>query len=157
MEKEFKEVKKFLTDNAVSFEIFSHAPVITSEEATSIIGVPVEQGAKAIVVRDSGKFFFLAVLPGNKKINLEKLGEHISDAKLPLRLAAHEEVLQRTGCEIGSVHPFGFLFELETFCDQALLKNEIIYFNPGIHERTIKMKCEDYIKLASPAVCSFAE
>ncbi len=157
MEKEFNELKKFLVDNGIAFEIFSHEPVITSEEATSIIGVPVEQGAKAIVVRDSGKFFFLAVLPGNKKINLKKLGQSISDAKMPLRLAAHSEVLQRTGCEIGSVHPFGVLFELETYCDKALLKNELIYFNPGVHERTVKMKCENYVRLAAPVVCEFAE
>src|SRR3989338_6843269 len=152
MLKEFHELRGFLNKNSVKHEIFSHEPVITSEEATAIIGVPVEQGAKAIVVRDSGKYFFLAVLPGNKKINLEKLGQNISDAKPPLRLASHQEVLQRTSCEIGSVHPFGSLFELETSCDHALMKNEIIYFNPGVHEKTIKIRCEDYVKLAAPVV-----
>ena len=157
MKKEFNELKEFLTKNSINYEVFSHEPVITSEEATSIIGVPVEQGAKAIVVRDSGRYFFLAVLPGNKKINLEKLGQSISDAKLPLRLAAHSEVLQRTGCEIGSVHPFGLLFELETYCDKALMKNDLIYFNPGVHERTVKMKCEDYVKIANPVICEFVE
>ncbi|MBI4163114.1 MAG: hypothetical protein HY513_05510 [Candidatus Aenigmarchaeota archaeon] len=155
MQREFNELQEFLDKHSVKYEVFSHEPVITSEEATAIIGVPVEQGAKAIVVKDSGRFFFLAVLPGNRKINLESLGRQISDARLPLRLACHEEVLQRTGCEIGSVHPFGLLFELETFCDAALLKNKIIYFNPGVHEHTVKMNCDDYIRLAAPAVCEF--
>ena len=148
------EIKEFLDKNKIKYEIFKHEPTPTSELASKIRGTPLEQGAKAIVLRSRGKFF-MCVLPGNRKINYGKVKKIIGSRKLSL--ATPEEVKEVTGCEIGGVPPFGNLFNIPLYVDRNLLKNEIIDFNAGLKTVSIEMKAEDYINITNAVVEDFVE
>ena len=72
----FEKVKDFLTKGGAKFDVTEHKPVLTSEEAAEVRGVSLESGAKAIILKDTGKKlvmegvpFYLAVLSAAKKFN----------------------------------------------------------------------------------------
>jgi prolyl-tRNA editing enzyme YbaK/EbsC (Cys-tRNA(Pro) deacylase) len=44
-------LQEWLREAGVLFEVLEHAPVSTSEDAARVRGTPLEQGAKALVVR----------------------------------------------------------------------------------------------------------
>ena len=44
--------------------------------------------------------------------------------------------------------PFGYDVNIRRFIDKSLYDNKYLYFNPGSHIKTIKLKCTDFKKLA---------
>ena len=72
-----------------------------------------------------------------------------------LRMATETEVTNLTGLKIGSVPPFGNLFDVSVFVDKKLGKNKKIVFNAGLHEKSIKMNYQDFIDLVNPKLGEF--
>jgi len=134
------------------FQVMTHDPVTTSEEAALVRGTSLESGAKAIIAK-TDKFFML-VLPANLKIDSKKI-KKIFNAK-KFRFVTDEELLTITGCIKGAVPPFGLLFGLETYVDEELLKQKEINFNAGSNDKSIAMKTRDYIKIVKPKIEKFS-
>jgi Ala-tRNA(Pro) deacylase len=147
-------IKKFLDENRVEYKCWTHAPVHTSEEAAKIRGTPIESGAKALVLRSEGKFL-MVVIAGDKKMDLKKVKQAINSRRLSL--ATPEEVLQATHCVIGSIPPFGNLFNIPVYLDKSLLRSPIINFNAGRHDTSIAMPVNDYKKTVKPVIVDVAQ
>lgn len=151
MQQEFEALKAFLDENETAYKIFEHARVYTSQEAAKIRGVPLSSGVKAMVVK-SKNGFCLTLIPGDRRIDFDKLKNKIGKASL----ASAEDVFRVTGCEIGSVHPFGNLFGLQVFMDRHILDNEIVNFNAGLHEVSISMSPREMARLIEPEIGEFS-
>ena len=67
-------------------------------------------------------------------------------------LASPEEVLEHTGCTIGSVPPFANIFGLQVYMDNGLLDRETIVFSAGTHTDSIIMKPSDYVNIVKPLI-----
>ena len=52
--------------------------------------------------------------------------------------------------------PFGSIYNMKTLVDSSLQTQEDIVFRAGSHEKTLKMRYDDYVKVESPTVGSFA-
>ena len=50
-----EKVKAFLDERKVKYEVSSHKAVLTSEEAAEVRGVSLDTGAKAMLLKDTGK------------------------------------------------------------------------------------------------------
>jgi Ala-tRNA(Pro) deacylase len=88
----------------------------------------------------------------------------VNFARLREVLHSHVELEQERefrdlfpGCETGAEPPFGNLFGLDTIVDTALTENDEIVFNAGSHWQTVRMRYEDYERLAHPRIATFAE
>src|SRR3989344_7186954 len=136
----------------IIYKIITHERVYTSEEAAKVRGVPLSSGVKAMLIKsESG--FFIVLVPGDKRIGFKKVEEKTGKAKL----ASPEEVFRITGCEVGSVHPFGNLFGLKVLMDRRVLDNETVNFNAGLHEVSINMSPKDMIKIIVPDIGDFSK
>lgn len=154
MEKPFEKILDFFKQNNISVEILEHEPVFTSEQAAKIRGVSLHQGAKALLLKADGNFI-LIVLPGDKRLNTKKV-KLLLGVK-DLNFAKPEEVKEVMGCEIGACYPFGNLINVKMIVDQNLSENEIISFNPGVHNKSIKIKWSDYFKSVKPTIVDVIE
>lgn len=74
-----------------------------------------------------------------------------------LRLASPQDLLKITGCEVGSVHPFGNLHGFPTYLDSSILENDMVNFNAGLHTASIQMKAKDLIKAIRPVIEIFSK
>ena len=153
MKQDFEKIKKFLDSNKIKYEVLEHESVFTSEDAARVRNAKLEEGAKSMVVRSSGKFYNF-VLSASKKLDWNKIKEILNTKSASL--ASPEEVLSNIHCEIGSVPPFGNLFNIPLYVDKSILKNEEIAFNAGMLTRSIIMKSEDYINCVKPIVEDFS-
>ena len=159
----FQDIVAFLDQHKIQYDLIEHAPVKTSEEAARIRVEPwklpfetlLAMAAKALVVRSNGQFF-LFVLPGTKKMNWKTVKFLLRNESASL--ATPEEVIKVSSVPIGSVPPFGNLFNppIQVYMERTLSPGEIC-FNPGEFGKSIKMKREDYIKLVNPKVSEFAD
>ncbi len=64
-----------------------------------------------------------------------------------LHFASQEDVIEVTGILIGCVPPFGHKTKLKTYLNEEILDCEYLYFNPGSHTKTIKIKSKDLLKV----------
>lgn len=141
-------MKKVLDDNKVSYEIFDHEAVYTSEQAANVRGVDVKTGVKALVLKTHEDRFVLALVRADKRADLDKVAE--LEGTKNVRLANPQDVFEVTGCEIGSVPPFGHLTKLKIYMDREILENDEVNFNCGLHTKSIKMKSQDLLKVINP-------
>jgi len=89
------------------------------------------------------------VLPGNKKVDWKQAAAAAKTKKVSF--ARPEAVSQAVGCEVGCVPPFGHLTSLPIYMDPDLTKKNFVYFNPGVHDKSFKIKAWDLKKLCNPS------
>lgn len=152
---QLKLIKKLLDHNGITYEVSEHEPVYTSEQAARVRGVELRTGVKALVLKTEEGSFVMGLIAADGRIDLKKLAKIARTRKL--RLASPQEVLEITGCEVGSVHPFGNLHRLPTYLDSSVLENNMVNFNAGLHTVSIQMKTKDLIKAIRPEIQNFSK
>jgi len=146
----------------VQYAVSEHQPVLTSEQAAEIRGVSLASGAKAMLLKDTGKKltregvpYYLAVTSAACRFSSKQFKKTINCKTF--RFATPEEVHTVTGCLTGAVPPFGKIFDIPVFVDRSLGKNETINFNCGMRTKSISMKYEDYFNVEGPTFQVFTE
>lgn len=134
----------------VKYTHYEHKPVFTSKAAAKVRGdTKLRQGAKALVLQ-ADKQLVLYVLPADLQADLERLKKVLKVKKLAM--ASKDIVEAKTGLEVGCIPPFGSIVGLKTYVDKRLSENKEIAFNAARHDRSVRMKHEDYMKLEKPKV-----
>ena len=142
----YQKIKQLLADRNIKFEECKHEAVYTSEQAARVRGLgSAKQGAKAMIFRTEIGKFILVINPGDKRIDTKNIAK-MENTK-HLSLARPKEVENIAGVPIGCVPPFGLKMKLKTYLSEELLNNRHIYFNPGSHTKTVKIKAEDLLRL----------
>ncbi len=149
----FERIKEVLNKEKIEYEVMEHKPVYTSKEAAQARGTELKQGCKALVCKTE-EGFIQACVSAAKELDIEKLQKFTLFKKIELANAS--EVKKVTGCNIGSVPPFGNLFGLKVYFDKSVMENDIAAFNAGSHTRSIKMKAKDLAKVVNPVMGEFS-
>ena len=151
----FEKIKAFLTEKGVAHTISEHKPVMTCEEAAEVRGVDLASGAKAMLLKDTGKKltlegveYYLAVSSAAARFSSKQFKKVINCKSF--RFATPEEVWEKTGCLPGAVPPFGKIFGVPVWVDRSLGKNENINFNCGLRTHSISMTYADYFNVEEP-------
>ncbi|MBN2456516.1 MAG: YbaK/EbsC family protein [Sedimentisphaerales bacterium] len=147
-------VTEFLDKSGVKYEIMEHKPVFTAQNLAAAEHEPGKFVAKPVIVKANGKYI-MCVLAASCKIDLQALKGQLGVKSA--ELATEDEIGRLFGdCDLGAEPPFGNLYDLTTVIDKALTSNEHIVFQTGSHEKAIRMKMTDYMKLAEPKVLEFS-
>jgi len=148
-------IREFLDGNHARYVLISHSPAYTAQEVAQSVHVPGKYMAKTVVVVVDGRLA-LAVVSATKEVDLGRLGAAAGDVP-DVRLAnPHEFVDRFTGCQLGTVPPFGILFGTDTYVDRDLARLDAIVFNAGTHTEVISMTFADYRRLAHPRLATIA-
>ena len=146
-------LREFLDASGVAYEVRSHLPAFTAQEVAAAQHVPGREMAKVVIVR-AGREFLMAVLPAPQRVDLGQLGA--AAGKPDLHLATEAEFAGLfPACEAGAMPPFGNLYGLPVWVDQALTRDKDISFNAGTHDQTVRMAYADFARLVQPRVASF--
>ena len=144
----------YLRENGVPFEVQHHPRVITAQEVAATEHVPGKMLAKVVMVLADGKMVMLA-LPAPDQVDPEKVGEVLGVGEV--RLAEEEEFEDAfPDCEVGAMPPFGNLYDLPVYVEEALAEDETIFFRAGTHTDTMSVKYADFEQLVKPTVAKFA-
>ena len=139
---------KILKDNQIEYEVFEHEPVYTNPTMAEALNISESETVKSLVVMTREKEMVVLVMPGDKRVEWKKAAAGVGTKKVSF--AKPEQVLEKVGCEVGCVPPFGQLTELPIFMDPDLIKKDFVYFNPGVHDKSYKIKGWDLKKVCSP-------
>ncbi|HVY01894.1 MAG TPA: YbaK/EbsC family protein [Candidatus Nanoarchaeia archaeon] len=140
---EVERVKKIFSELHLNPIYMEHEAVLTSQQAAETRGFELKQGIKAILFANGLGDFALVNVPADKKINQKKVAEVLGWNKKDIRMATEEEVLEQTGCQIGSVPPFGHKNKIKLLLDVGVYDNEESDFNIGLRTQSVKIKTEE--------------
>ena len=136
-----KKIMNLLKESGFTYELYEHEPVYTCEQAAKVRGIRIEEGIKCLLLKCSTGFV-LVLTRGDKRLDLKKIAS-LENSK-NVRLANDKEIEKIAECPKGCVHPF---CNVKTYVDKILLENKTIDFNPGCHDKSIRMNVSDMIKL----------
>jgi Ala-tRNA(Pro) deacylase len=134
-----------LKDKGIEYEVFEHEPVYTNPTMAVALGVTEADTVKSLVLTTKEKAMVVLVMPGNKKVDWKAAAKTANTKKVSF--AKPEAVSEAVGCEVGCVPPFGHLTSLPVYMDPELLRKTEVYFNPGVHHKSFKIKSRDLKKL----------
>ena len=143
-----EKIRKMMEEGKVPIEVTEHEPVYTNPAMALVLDVKESQTVKSLVLKTREGRFVVIVLPGDKKLDWKAVGNQLNTKKV--EFAKPEEVLSLVGCEVGCVPPFGHMTEVPIYMDKELLKRDFLYFNPGVHHKSFKVKAWDLRKLCNP-------
>jgi len=146
-------LKGFLDENQVPYSVMTHTRAYTAQGAAATMQISGKELAKTVVLW-TGEEMILAVLPAPNHVRLDKLA---AEVRKSVRLATEAEFSSLfPDCEVGAMPPLGSLYNLPVYVDESLAADEAIVFNAGTHRDAIRMRYDDFVRLAKPSICSFA-
>lgn len=141
-------VTEFLDFRGIKYKLVMHSkPVFTVEEAAKERGIIKNEMVKSIVVTD-GKDVFLACIPGDKRLDLEKLRSYLRCGRLSLARAP--DVIKFTGYEVGAVTPLLLKNPMRIVFDLDFKYRTNLSVSTGSHNAGIILSSSDLINLVKP-------
>lgn len=126
----------------------------SAEEAAALIGAPVEQLYKTLVVlnedatRGPRKKPLLVMVASNREIDLRVLAKSV-DAK-KLRMATKKEAEQLTGAQIGGISALAQLNKgFEMLLDESAKQLEWIHVSGGVRGLDLKLRVQDLLRVTN--------
>jgi len=127
----------------------------SADEVAHLIGVPVEQVYKTIVVlredAKAGKKPLLIMVAANREIDLKKLAASVGEKKL--KIARHDEAEALTGLQVGGISAIALLSKpFEVGLDRTALDFEHIHISGGQRGLDVQIGVKDLIALTKARV-----
>jgi Ala-tRNA(Pro) deacylase len=147
-------LEAYLREKQVPFDIRHHPRAVTAQEVAASEHVPGKMLAKTVMVLADGKMVMLA-LPAPYQVDMEKASTALGAGEVHLALEGEFEGTF-PDCEVGAMPPFGNLYEVPVYVEEALAEDETIVFRAGTHTDTMSVRYADFERLVEPTVAEFA-
>ncbi len=146
-------LESHLRDSGVAFEVQEHPTAYTAQKIAASEHVSGRMFAKVVMATANGKLIML-VLPAPSAVDLAKVSDVVGRQ---VGLASESEFASTfSDCEAGAMPPFGNLYGVPVYVDQALGRNERIVFQAGTHKVTVSVAYADFERLAGSIVADIA-
>lgn len=148
-----KRLQTYLDSHKIPYEVVSHDPSFSARGTAEALHMRGDLFAKVVVAK-ADQQFVLAVVTSTWRVDFKRLEEAL-DSK-HVRLATEQELADLfPDCEVGTMPPFGNLYNMDVFVDQLLTQDEHIFFGAGTHTGAMKLRYRDFAELVRPTVAQF--
>lgn len=146
-----KPVTDYLDELGISYKIKRHTkPVFTSGEAAKERGVRLSQIIKTMLLSSEDGEIVIAVVPGNKRLNLKALKR--ASRNKNLQFMDTESIEKRTGLVVGAIAPVENMFEgLSIFVDPSVFDEEFVDISSGDPTAGLEITRDDLKELLKHA------
>jgi len=146
----YQQVRAFLLERRVDYEILSHADVLSVTSAAAEIKVPLKDTIKTLIFTEGGRRtrneenrrFIVVAVRGDKQIDKQALAAQLAISKSRLNMASRNELFA-LGYPLGGIAPFGYEgAEFQYISDKDLFTESDGYFymGSGSSRSTVKMR-----------------
>ncbi len=139
-----EKIEYFLNQHDIKFRFVQYSEKVkTAEEASKIIGLPLVQIIKSLLIKTNGGFS-LFLLSSDKKLDTILVGKALG---IKIRLASPDEVFKITGYRIGTVTPLLLKKDIKIYIDVPLLEFKQIGIGSGMKGVEIIINPKDLKKI----------
>lgn len=110
-----------------------------------------------LVRREAGEQPALVISNGTAAIDYRKLAAAWGVSRKGIKLASPTVVLATTGYPAGGVPPFGYPQPVETFVDQAVLRQPVVYGGGGDERTLLRITPQELVRVTGAHVIDARE
>jgi Ala-tRNA(Pro) deacylase len=147
-------MEQYLRENGVAFEEMTHAQSYTMQEVAAVLHVSGKEVAKVVMVKADGQMA-MVVVPAPYRLHMSKVRDALGARKVSLAEEGEFSDLF-PDCAPGAMPPFGNLYDVPVYVDQALAAQEEIIFRVGSHREVMQVAYDDFARLVQPTVAELA-
>jgi len=137
----------YLSANKIPYQVIEHEHSASSVGSAIMAKIPLNQIAKAVILKDHEDRRLMAVLPAKNKISLSAINDNLLGN---YKLLKEQEVYQMfSDCEHGAIPPVGEAFNIHTICDEMLDQLDYVYIEAGDHRKLLRISHKDYEIIAA--------
>jgi Ala-tRNA(Pro) deacylase len=141
-------LEEFLSEYNASYDVIPHPHTGSSMETAEEAHVPGMRLAKAVVMRDDGRYV-MVVVPSAEHVDMSLLRQQFGHE---IAMASETELVDLfPDCETGAVPPMGPAWGMATYVDESLLTGHEVYFESGDHESVVRVSGDQFEKLMENA------
>ncbi|NPV04054.1 MAG: hypothetical protein HPY67_04905 [Syntrophaceae bacterium] len=142
-------IRGLLERMGIPYDEIDHPPVGSCEESLAYRGQAGWSGAssKCILLKAKGRYYLL-VTTAEKEIKARLFKKEFGTKDI--RFASREELMEVTGCDPGSVPPFGHRDPaLPFYVDEGILRAGHFMFNPAVPTKSFRVATGDLLRVYS--------
>ncbi len=122
-----------------------------AEEVAEMLGIPLQQVFKTLVVLANEGRRLLIMIPADRELDLRQVARAV-DAK-SVHMAAQREAEQLTGLKVGGISPLALLDKhFEVYLDASGNQLDELYISGGQRGVTLRMRVKDLIDITKAKV-----
>jgi Ala-tRNA(Pro) deacylase len=141
-------LEEFLSQHNAIYDLIPHPHTGSSMETAQEAHVPGMRLAKAVVMRDDGRYL-MVVVPSAEHVDMALLRKQFGH---DISLATETELADLfPDCETGAVPPLGSAWGVDTYVDESLLTGYEVYFESGDHESVVRVSADQFERLMENA------
>ena len=138
----------------VPYEVVTHQPTLTAQEAAATAHVPGRELAKVVVLRDTNGGPFLVTLPAPCRLDMDAVAA-VTGRSRPWLVRREDLASLFPDCEYGAVPPFGALYGMPLFVDACLARARHVFFTAGSIRQVFGVRGEDFARLVQAETDQF--
>ena len=132
----------YLTSHNIPYQMVYHSHSNNSIGSAITASIPLNQIAKAVILKDHEDRKMMAILPANNKISFSALNEELLGS---YHLIKESEVYNLfADCEHGAIPPVAAAYNMSAVCDELLNNLDMVYIEAGDHQNLLRIKGEDF-------------
>lgn len=144
-----EELRTYLESINVWFRVFELPEhTMTVDAAARQLSISPEKIIKTLVFVNEKEEPLIAIVCGNKRVNLDKLAKVFGCSKV-------REVEKFTGYPVGALPPVGH--GIRTFIDREVLRCGKVVGGGGTTHTLMEIRSEDVVRLSSATICDISE
>lgn len=159
-----KKILKYLQDKKYHFSIIEHKTTFTAWDTAQTEKINPKMVTKTLVLK-TDRYYFLAVLSGNRNLDKQKLLKIINTKRKKDKLKVYKKISfareawmkKNIPGKVGATPPFGELLKLDVYFDNLLARNKKIYIGSGEYVSSFLIKVNEYIKKENIKRGSFSQ
>jgi len=144
------DLESFLKENNIWHRFIEKAETVHTADAAKAAGVELNRVTKNLVSKTDTGEYVLLIVPGDKKVDLEKAAKALGVKRV--RLVPFEQAEQVSGYPPGGTPSIGHKTPMRIVVDRSLLSHKTVYCGGGSRTKLLELKTEDIVSFGKAIV-----
>ncbi len=150
------EVRAFLEAAAIPYRMHPHAPLVSFEDAKTVLPFDPGSMVKGLVFRMPSGAFAIVALRGADRADYKRIADALGVRRADLRAADPADVEADLGMRLGGIVPLPIKGAV-VLIDQAVVALDTIYCGSGRNDVTLELKAQDLVRMAPDRVGTYSK
>ena len=150
------EVRAFLDASGAPYRTHTHAPLVSFEDAKTVLPFDPDSMVKGLVFRIPSGAFAIVALCGADRADYKKIADALGVRRADLRAADPVDVEAELGMQLGGIVPLPIKDAL-VLIDERVMALDAIFCGSGRNNVTVEIKARDLLRITAGRVGAYAK